>query len=261
MSNRNYNEKAKAIVARKAIYFDLDSEALMKYYCKTNNWEERLKAYGEIKSYLTKHGFSHRQYSGYNSDKPMTFLQVERLVYDMSRRFPWLEKCVKKFDVTNISKHHSMLFIIENANKPNTFEAKRVVVKKYQPKPIPARVIESSLMKNYFDYAKATEELRTNGKCTEEELTECLAKSIAVKGCDDKQVFTWANDYCTKHGIDVEAEKAKTYERFMSPLIASAVSADKLAREFVPELKQSQNRSQTEDNANSVQPPKKSRGR
>ena len=48
----------------KALYFDLGIRKLEKYYSKTNP----KTAYAKIGKFLTKHRFSHAQYSGYHSN-------------------------------------------------------------------------------------------------------------------------------------------------------------------------------------------------
>lgn len=101
---------------RKAINFDLDTKTLKEVYCTTNKPLEYLKAYKEIESFMKGNGFSHRQWSGYISDGTMSKAQVERFVEKLSNTFPWLSKCVKKFDVTDIGKQYNMIDYISSCD-------------------------------------------------------------------------------------------------------------------------------------------------
>lgn len=100
---------------KKAINFDLDTKKLKEVYCTTNNPLEYLKAYKEIKTFMKENGFSHRQLSGYSSDKPMSKTQVERFVEKLTDEFPWFAQCVSRFDVTNIGKQYDMMKKIQGS--------------------------------------------------------------------------------------------------------------------------------------------------
>ncbi len=105
---------------RKAINFDLDTEKLRTYYCKTNNDFERLKAYNEIKDFLLGNGFSHRQWSGYTSDNPMSKSDVLFVITDLSKKKPWFPKCVNKCDVTEIGDQFDLMCAIQEAANDST---------------------------------------------------------------------------------------------------------------------------------------------
>ncbi len=98
---------------RKAINFDLDTKKLKDAYCVTNRPLEYLKAYGEIKDFMKSKGFLHRQWSGYVSKEPLSKAQVDYLVQNMTRTFPWFAQCVEKFDVTNVGEQYDMMKKIE----------------------------------------------------------------------------------------------------------------------------------------------------
>ena len=114
---------------RKALNFDLDTKALKTYYCKTNNPFEVLGAYREIKKFLEQYGFSHRQWSGYTSDEPMTSGEVSFLITELSKQKPWFSKCVRKCDETEIGEQYDLMTVIQDAAKNNTIEAKKPKVK------------------------------------------------------------------------------------------------------------------------------------
>lgn len=102
---------------RKAINFDLDTKDLKRYYCKTNNPFERLKAYREIGDFLKKNGFSHRQWSGYTSNNPLSMTEITDIVSRLSEEKSWFPKCVRKFDVTEIGEQYDMMNVIYKVAK------------------------------------------------------------------------------------------------------------------------------------------------
>jgi len=61
----------------KAVNFDLDTEQLRNVFGEKG----RRKAYSQIMSFLTKNGFSHKQWSGYISLKPMSYGEVYDIVF------------------------------------------------------------------------------------------------------------------------------------------------------------------------------------
>lgn len=82
-----------------AINFDLKIVNLERYYSKTNP----KGAYKEIASYMKSNGFSHRQWSGYISDKTMTRTELVDFTEKIHKHFPWLIKCEEKLDATVIT--------------------------------------------------------------------------------------------------------------------------------------------------------------
>lgn len=89
----------------KAINFDLRIEALRKYYSQNHPKQ----AYREVKKFLVHNGFSHRQWSGYRSKTRLSDYDTISLIYDLFEKFPWLEQCATRFDVTNIGRTYDML--------------------------------------------------------------------------------------------------------------------------------------------------------
>ena len=57
---------------------------------------------------MLDNGFELRQRSGYVSLKIMRLNEITDFVKQMSREFPWLHKCYKKFDVANIGVVHNL---------------------------------------------------------------------------------------------------------------------------------------------------------
>ena len=97
---------------RKAVNFDLDTNALKKVF-KSNNPFVYLKGYKQIGDFLKMNGFTHRQWSGYVSKKPLTPVQITTIVKGLNKALPWLKRCVKKFDVTNIGDTFDLMFVFD----------------------------------------------------------------------------------------------------------------------------------------------------
>lgn len=101
---------------RKAINFDLDTDELKKIF-GTSNPFKLLDGYKEIKRYLKKNGFKHRQWSGYISKEPLLDADMTSIVNKMNQQIPWLKKCVNKFDVTNVGDTYDLTYIFEENNE------------------------------------------------------------------------------------------------------------------------------------------------
>jgi virulence-associated protein VapD len=84
---------------RYAINFDLTIAQLRKHYDK----DHPKSAYGKIKRYMLKHGFSHRQWSGYISNGTMSRTDLVDFTTALHREFPWLIKCEGSMDATVIT--------------------------------------------------------------------------------------------------------------------------------------------------------------
>ena len=99
----------------KAINFDLITKELAKYYPNKNPRQ----AYRDIKAFLVRHGFEHRQWSGYRSVQRMSNVELMDIVKALNERFPWLKQCVGKFDATNISKGYDLIKVFEDTELLN----------------------------------------------------------------------------------------------------------------------------------------------
>ncbi|PHU40461.1 hypothetical protein CSX00_06120 [Pseudobutyrivibrio ruminis] len=87
----------------KSIEFDLDTKKLQEFY------KDYRTAYKDIRGFMTKHGYTHRQGSVYNSREKLLETDILVLVDDLKNRFEWASTCIKAFDVANIGQQHSML--------------------------------------------------------------------------------------------------------------------------------------------------------
>ncbi len=93
----------KGLSMRKAINFDIDTKKYEEYTGK-----KAPTAYAEIKAFLKKNDFEHRQGSGYISKKSLDDLKITAIITNMTLTFNWLKYCIKEIDVTNIGKQHSL---------------------------------------------------------------------------------------------------------------------------------------------------------
>ena len=99
-------------ITHKAINFDLDINALKEYYPKDFH-----KAYYDIKAFMIKNGFKHRQGSGYISDHPITKKVAIAIIENLDTQMPWFSKCVKTIDMTEIGKVFDMkTFLNDNSD-------------------------------------------------------------------------------------------------------------------------------------------------
>lgn len=83
---------------RKGINFDLDTEALQKYYPK-GGWHN---AYYDVRAYFEKNGFEHIQGSGYHSIEAMSEAKAMSVIYKMTKEFPWLNYCVSICTISDV---------------------------------------------------------------------------------------------------------------------------------------------------------------
>ena len=95
---------------RKAINFDLDTK---KYELITN--KKSPTAYGEIKKFMKKYNFIHRQGSGYVSRESIHTNKVIAIIQNMSFQLYWLRFVVKEIDMTNIGKTYSLKVPVNKA--------------------------------------------------------------------------------------------------------------------------------------------------
>ena len=98
--------------SRKTINFDLNDSLLKKHY-PSKNYKN---GWRDIKRFLEKSNFVHRQYSGYVSKDCITMSDVLNLVTEMSKQLVWLKQCIKEFDVTIVGDDYSLLLNIFNTN-------------------------------------------------------------------------------------------------------------------------------------------------
>lgn len=113
-------------MSRKLITFDLNTSLLKEYYNKSYT-----NAYYEIREYMEKHGYEHRQGSVYISKESFSLQDTLLYLQDMMDHFDWLEVCSNKMDIANLSKQYDALEMIKNINNENTLEQQTDLNKNY----------------------------------------------------------------------------------------------------------------------------------
>ena len=91
----------------KAINFDLDTIELKKFYPRYQ------QAYKDVLKFFRERDFSHRQGSGYVSNKKMTSADIVDLVGDLQKTFIWSDTCIKRIDVTNVSAQYDLTELLK----------------------------------------------------------------------------------------------------------------------------------------------------
>lgn len=118
-------------LSRKALNFDLDTNALKEHFSNT------AEAYAKIKVFLLENGFEHRQYSGYVSKEPLEDYEITDLITKLSQQFSWLYSCTKKFDVTDIGDQHDLVDILasniaQSKSKPYANDLAKNPIRKHK---------------------------------------------------------------------------------------------------------------------------------
>lgn len=149
----------------KAINFDLDTNRLKSLHLN-NRPLSHLKAYKQIGAFLKSKGFVHRQWSGYISRNKLSHMDIYNIVTDLDTTFPWLRKCVKKFDVTDIGEQHDLMYIFQKPEK-SKLQSKSVETKENGTKgkdPISRKQIKNNAkiisQKNTVSKEKQTDKSR-----------------------------------------------------------------------------------------------------
>lgn len=89
--------------SKREISFDLDTNALSKYYDNIS------MAYSDLRNEFERVGFIHRQGSVYNSKRCLSDIEVTKTLKNVCDKLPWISECAKEVDLTNIGKRHSLL--------------------------------------------------------------------------------------------------------------------------------------------------------
>lgn len=114
-------------VYKRQIAFDLSQEELKKHYPRSKfamSPKYYNEAYADIKRFMKKHGFEHRQGSVYISKDKLSNADINILVGKLAKELPWLSKCATAFDVTSIGTQHSLKKVLENVARE--FELEKV---------------------------------------------------------------------------------------------------------------------------------------
>lgn len=113
-------------LSKKQITFDLNQKSLSSHYPRpklTINPTFYKKAYSDIKRFMKKNGFEHRQYSVYVSNEKMSNSDINLLTQKLAKEMPWLSKCTNELDVTNVGSQHSLTKLLDETTKEVELES------------------------------------------------------------------------------------------------------------------------------------------
>ena len=92
--------------SRKAIFFDLDTSQMKAMSLYPGG-------YGLLKNTFKKNGFTYRQGSGYVSEKKLTESKMFTIIEEIVNEQPWLTRCVKAIDISDIGKKHDVTAFVK----------------------------------------------------------------------------------------------------------------------------------------------------
>lgn len=90
--------------SRKQIIFDLDTKVLKQIFGEN----KYTQAYYDIKSFMLKKGFEHIEGSAYASIKGMANYKVLETLRKLKKKYPYLDKSVKRIHQADIGEFHSL---------------------------------------------------------------------------------------------------------------------------------------------------------
>lgn len=102
----------------KAINFDLDTRSLNEHH-PSGDYH---RAYYDMKKFFRKHGFDHKQGSGYVSQKKINSQDIYLLIDQLYEEYEWIAYSVKEFDVTNIGTQYELAADIRSNKDKDSFE-------------------------------------------------------------------------------------------------------------------------------------------
>ena len=93
---------------RFAFNFDLDEARLKELYpAQTVSGYKR--AWSDIRSFLEANGFTHAQYSGYESTQEMTYAEAYATLEELHAKFSWFSRCAQAATITEIGERYDVL--------------------------------------------------------------------------------------------------------------------------------------------------------
>lgn len=98
---------------RKQITFDLDTEAMKKYYPKAG-WRN---GYADIKKQMLDYSFEWMQGSAYVSTRGLNNMETLAIIKKLTDENKWLNKCMRDCRVTNVGKSHDMNHLFDKNTK------------------------------------------------------------------------------------------------------------------------------------------------
>lgn len=93
---------------RFAFHFDLAESRLKEHY-PSGSATGYKQAWADIRSFLEANGFTHTQYSGYESVAPMTYFDAYNVLDNLQDQFSWFKSCARGATLTEIGKRYDVL--------------------------------------------------------------------------------------------------------------------------------------------------------
>ncbi|WP_297590938.1 hypothetical protein [uncultured Mobiluncus sp.] len=93
---------------RFAFHFDLAEARLKELYPSRSPSGYKL-AWADIRSFLEANGFTHTQYSGYESVEPMTYFDAYNILDNLQDQFSWFQSCARGATLTQIGERYDVL--------------------------------------------------------------------------------------------------------------------------------------------------------
>ena len=93
---------------RFAFHFDLAETRLKERYPSESATGYK-QAWADIRSFLEANGFTHTQYSGYESVEPMTYFDAYNILDNLQDQFSWFQPCAQGATLTEIGKRNDVL--------------------------------------------------------------------------------------------------------------------------------------------------------
>jgi len=106
-----------------AINFDLDTKKLKNTYVLSTG-KKYNRAYDDIKAFMKKNGFLHRQGSGYISKEPMTEMAATLIIKKMGNLMPWLKNCTRRIDLTVVGTQFDLTEVLNTKSNNNPAQNK-----------------------------------------------------------------------------------------------------------------------------------------
>jgi virulence-associated protein VapD len=116
----------------KAFNFDLDTEKLKEHH--PSGEKSYTKAYRDIERFFDEKQFEHRQGSGYCSTDKVTSLDVFDVIEELRDKLPWIDKCVKKIDVTDVGDIHDLTYLFKDDGEQSIDDVPKIKNEASRPK-------------------------------------------------------------------------------------------------------------------------------
>jgi virulence-associated protein VapD len=99
-----------------AICFDLDTEALQKFY-RAASWQN---GYQDIARVLSRHGFCRQQGSVYFGDRTVDPVRCVLAIQDVASECAWFSQVVRDVRMLRIEENNDLLPAIEGLTNPSS---------------------------------------------------------------------------------------------------------------------------------------------